>query len=468
MEGKKKVRQSLENWLSTSKFAFVKVLLVGLVFVNLLGSLFSPGEQIYPIFNDIPDDMECPECRIFNDTSLRITERQFRVTYQVVTKLDLTASGAWRMLRAKIYGPHFEQEMRGTDNSGLYSLGQTHHALHFELNQEGETKGELLCLDQILKTEKAVVKQWKRPTNYTIVHERHELTNVCLRNDQVVIFTRSNVKNANAKSWVGKMTFERMQMPHYAVNGTKTVSAGFAFLMSSDELTKLTSKEIFHALEIAMIQSSYGHVITFKNANTVPGSVASLVKLVSSGRFAENKNICFNKLYYEPDHRKLASLGVADFQKLRNVIRDKVKPSSKIVVTQSPYTAKIKQALPDAVDLPSDPEQAVKSAAAAKAMIAFDDDNDVINGMWLSDNATIVVIVPPKRGVYSDSVKLLQKAQRKVVIVEGEAATATSNDTELLRKCLAGEFDVNSEKCAAGFAGIKFDVDVNKIVQYVK
>ena len=81
-------RQSLENWLNTSRFTFVKVLVVGLVFVNLLGYLFSTGGQIYPIFNDIPDDMECPECRVFNATNLRITERQTDVhlTYSITMR----------------------------------------------------------------------------------------------------------------------------------------------------------------------------------------------------------------------------------------------------------------------------------------------------------------------------------------------------------------------------------------------
>jgi hypothetical protein len=106
----------------------------------------------------------------------------------------------------------------------------------------------------------------------------------------------------------------------------------------------------------------------------------------------------------------------------------------------------------------------MKAIATAKGMIAEDDNNQIINAFWLHPTATLVILCPPKRMVYSPAVGRLIQAKKRITPIDGMLQNATSDNVELLRKCLRGELDANADACKPGYRNIKFQVDSARVL----
>lgn len=473
MEEEKKFHQppsKLEKWLNTTSFPVLKVVGFSCVFVWVLGVLFGRGFQIYPIFTEVPDDMVCPECRIFTDVHVEIRERQFRIVYQAKSALEMTRAQSWKLLRIKIRGKYFDQEMRPVDNCGLYAMGTSHTAVHYEMNQEGPISVDLMCLDDILLTKNGTVTEWKRDTKYSIVHDSRRLTNACLSKGQIVLFTKSNVKNLKPDTYLGNnVRFERQEMVEFAKE-VPLHEKGFAFTYTNEELSQMNSREIFeNILSVAFTQSHFGELIMFKQATTFPSHLISIVKKVTEGKFTSEQALCYEKLNFLPNLQKATQLSVNEHNMMKHIVTRKYERLTDVIVMNSnEMGSEIQKSIGNVVELPKgDIKYIIKNVSVAKAMISYDDNNDVINAFWLPNESPLILIVPPKRTVYSEAVQRLQKSGRKIVAVEGEVEGATSNDDATLMKCFAGELDADSSACDSVYASIRYKVDINKIIDAV-
>ena len=471
MDEEKTPKPVIERWLNKDKYATVKVIGAGFAFVWLLGVLFSIGEQIYPVFPNFPPGTECPECAVLNDITCQITERQFRITYEPVSPLALSRNSAWRLLRIRVFGEFFDQEMRPVDNGGVYSLGKTHSALHYELNQEGETRVELWCLDMRLREVTGTVSPWNRATKHSIIHKNKRVTNACLKNGAVLLFTKSNIRSVKNGTWLGNtIAFERLEMEEYAKDLT-TGEKGFVFTYTPEEITAMNARELFEKiLVVAFTQSHFGETVMFQNTTGIPDSLLSVVKKVTERRFTSEQASCYNHLNFQADLQRAGNLSQPEHLMMKRVVAQKYETGAdKIVMTHIPIGDEIRRAEKDVVELdPTDIKGIIKNVSTAKAMIAYDDNDQVIHAFWLPEDSPLILIVPPRRKIYSDAVTRLQKAGKKIIFVEGDVEGATSDNTELLRKCLAGELDVDGPECADSFSNVAFKANIERVVEIVR
>ncbi|KAK8842845.1 hypothetical protein M9Y10_025711 [Tritrichomonas musculus] len=307
------------------------------IFIYFLGFIFSRGIQVYPIYNEIMPDDDCPECRVFNDTKASITERQFRIIYQVVSKLDITHANAWRLLRIRIYGPIFSQEMRAnTDNCGLYAFGTKHSAMHFELIQEGPTTVELYCLDKLLLTVSNDVSRYNRNTQSTLFHTSiKEVSNICRveeQNDEhFVFFSQSNVfnfTNNRQYTYIPRLLHRRQPYEQY-INETNAITINNAFRIeyTNQDLLTMTYHELFEKVMLVIfVQSHFGQTIVFsyhKNMNSNNSPYFELFRKITDGKLKESpsnyRNIfCYQKMTTIPNHKKIQELTESEYEMLRS------------------------------------------------------------------------------------------------------------------------------------------------------
>jgi hypothetical protein len=155
---------------------------------------------------------------------------------------------------------------------------------------------------------------------------------------------------------------------------------------------------------------------------------------------------------------------------LRKSVADKYSEKlDTILVNPGSQSQEIVDAIKGNVSLvPSgDVKSTIKEIARARVLVAFDDGNMVMNGVWLSSDATLVVIVPPKSKFATHEVGLLSKAGRKIVWVEGETQGAVSDATEILQDCLSGKRELDTPECKSAYRNIKYRVDPKKVAQAV-
>lgn len=310
------------------------------IFVYLLGLIYGQGVQVYPINNDISPDDDCPECRVFNYTKTSITERQFRIIFQVVTSLDITRSNAWRLLRIRIYGPIFSQEMRAvSDNCGLYAYGVQQSAMHFELVQEGPTTVELYCLDKLLDTVSSDVHRYDRSTQSTLFHVKiKEVSNICRVEEQgdeyFNFFTKSNVFNfTNNKeyTYVPRLRHKRQNYDDYIKeNNATVVNNVFHLDYTNEDINQMTYRELFEkVLLVIFVQSHFGQTIIFsynKNVNKDSSPYFDLFQKVTEEKFKSHdfhnyKNVfCYNKMTTVPNYQKVESLTESEYEMLRKLV----------------------------------------------------------------------------------------------------------------------------------------------------
>ena len=468
---KKTPQTPLERWLNTTPYVTAKVIGASFLFVWLLGLLFGLGEQIYAVTPNFPPGTDCPECTVLDDVVCRITERQCRITFKAVSQLALTRSSAWRLLRIRVFGPFFDQEMRPMDNGGVYSLGATHTALHYELNQEGKTRVELWCLDQFMQVLENEVTPWDRETKHSIVHANRRITNACVRNGSFVLFTKSSIRSVHNGTWLGNhLAFARDTLEDYAKEFT-THEKGFVFRYTPAEIAKMSAREVFEKILVAAFtQSHFGETVMFQHAAGVPEHLLSVVRRATEGRFTRDQTSCFTTLNLQPNVEKANGLSDAEHLMMKRVISQKYETGrTNLVMTSNPSSDEIRKLDKNVIELDTtDLKQIIKNVSNAKAMIAYDDNDQVIHAFWLQIDSPLILIVPPKLKRHSEAVVRLQKAGKKIIFVEGETDGATSDDTPTLTRCLAGDLDIDSPECHDAFSNVAFKVNYQKVDQILR
>jgi hypothetical protein len=464
---KSRVRPSkLETLLNSSRFSVPIVVAASFIFVWFLGVLFGRGGQIYPIFNDIPENMSCPECRVFNDTSALITERQLRVYYQILSKFDLTRRTSFRLIRARIYGYFFTQELRSQDNCGVYAFGPNKTALHFNLQQENPATIELYCLDQSLLNLSGNIAHYQRDTKFSIVYKDVSFSNVCLTNKSLIFFATGWIISQTDKM-PASVQIEYRTMENYSAE-IPSREQGFMFDFSEEEILAMNSWELFHrVLIVAFSQSLLDQTVIFRQFTELP-KILSVVKKATEEKFTSEQSVCFSKLVTRPDFDRVSKLSQVQLAAFRTRVTQKYENETDLVcVNQGPFSHDILKSVPgNLIELPvQDIKSHIKNISVAKALISIDDANLVINAFWLPVKSPLLLIVPPKRRVVSAAVQTLVQAGRKIVIIEGDVEGATSDHQEDLDMCLKGEKDANAKECEAAFEGVQYSLDFTKITK---
>ena len=138
-------------------------------------------------------------------------------------------------------------------------------------------------------------------------------------------------------------------------------------------------------------------------------------------------------------------------------------------MTSNPSSDEIRKLDKTVIELDTtDLKQIIKNVSNAKAMIAYDDNDQVIHAFWLPIDSPLILIVPPKLKRHSEAVLRLQKAGKKIIFVEGETDGATSDDTPTLTRCLAGDLDIDSPECHDAFSNVAFKVNYQKVDQILR
>jgi hypothetical protein len=451
-------RSRLDILISKLPYPLFSILCSSFAFVWLLGLLFGRGFQIYPPPADIPPEMDCPECRIFHNVSAQIKERQYRIIYEVKAKLELTRTQAWRLLRLKVHGPFFEQELRAEDNCGVYTFMRTRTAHHFPLIQEGSTIVELYCIDQLLLNTSGTVEPWSDNTEHSVFHRNGTFTNVCTQGQSLIGFAPSRVFPARIPGFAS-VAFHRTKIGEYDRN-LLVRESGFSFGFRDGEMPSLSWKGVMERVLLpAFAESEAGATITFRN--DVPEKLGSLMRRVTAGRYTEAPTVCYRKLTVRPDVNRVAALGAAEYANVRERVAGKyTNRTQAIVVNLADVISPLLRVIPHAVVFNiTDYKDMIKSVAVARAMLSVDDDNAVLHAFWLPPNASLLLVLPPKRGVYSSSISRLMRMKRTVIPVWGEVDGAISPMPELLAQCLNGTLDANSADCDPAYRNLSYHVN---------
>jgi hypothetical protein len=425
--------------------------------VLALGGLFARGDQIYPPEDPAPPGMDSPECRLLSDATATITERQFRVVYQVRSRQPLARSSAWRLLRVRIAGPAFRQELRSGDHCGLYSLAGERSVVHFELFQEGATRVELLCLDRRVLALEGDVAPWARATPLSIAHRNGDLTNVCLAGGRVVFFARGWV-SWHSRAALGDAEFRNGTLAAHAGSGGVADSA-FVFNATQRELAAMSEFAVFERLLLpAFLQAQRRDALVLRHALALGPVFARLAqgKLVTGGQ------VCVR--YASVEHREEAT--APELEAMRALAVGPANRTAVVVINHCDASAELMRSAPGAfVDLVdfSDREAVIRSVAVAGAMVSFDDGDRVISAFWLPPESPLVVVVPPRRVGLSKALARVAAAGRRIIPVEGEIEGAVSQHPDLFAKCVGGALDPAAEACAPAFAGLVYRVNVTRI-----
>jgi hypothetical protein len=451
-------RSTLEALASRLPYPLVSGLGASFVFVWLLGVLFGRGFQIYPPRGAAPPEMQCPECRIFRNVSAQITERQYRIIYELAANLELTRAQAWRLLRLKVHGAFFDQELRAEDNCGIYSFMQTKTAHHFPLVQEGPTRVELYCIDRLLLNTSGGVAPWPGETEHSIFHANGELTNVCTEGASLVAFAQSRVFPAQIAGFASAR-FLRTTITEHA-NETGARARGFSFRISDGEIAALSWRAVLDRLLLpAFVESEAGATVTFRSA--LPPPFDSLLRRVTAGRYTEAATVCYRRLSVSVNASRVLAIEPGEYATVRNRIAGKyTNRTDAIVVNPADVLAPIVRQIPAAAVLSAtNYKDMIKAVAAARAMVSVDDNDAVINAFWLPSDAPLLLVLPPKRGVESASVARLARLNRRIIRIWGDADGAISPMPELLAQCLNGTLDANGTDCEPAYRNLSYRVN---------
>jgi hypothetical protein len=438
-------------------------------FVAMLGIFFGRGDQIYPVFNDAPPEVDCPECRLFNDTYAKVTERQFRFFFEVAAPLAITRRTAWKLLRLKVYGPSFSQELRNADECGIYTFGPRHQTLHFELAQEGPARLEMYCLDVLLINTTAVVAPWARDTPYSILHRNGDFTNVCLSAGNLALFVRGWVWNYS-HNILGNVTFINRQIGDYAKDvGLNDVV--FMFQFTALDLQEMSSIDLFkRVILVTFVQSQLSEAVFFRDPIEGFPTALSIIKRVANGRLATQVNLCAKKVTTNPDFN--SPLSIAALTQMRMLATEKYQNrTDTIVVNHAPlFEPLLTQPGLTFVDISNytDLKSAVKIISTARAMVSLDDADRVINAFWLPADAPLLLVIPPLRTLYSPAVAQLLSANRTILAIPGDLEGAVSTHPELFAMCTSGSLDPNAPECAPAYANLSFTFTAEKIVEALR
>ncbi|OHT01028.1 hypothetical protein TRFO_07701 [Tritrichomonas foetus] len=462
----------LEKLFNKIPYPLFSTLFSSFVFVYLLGLFFSSGLQIYPIFNNIPEGVDCPECRVLNDTQVTVTERQFRIVYQVISDVPFTKHNAWRLFRLRINGPHFSQEIRAEDNCGIYSLGVKHHAIHFELTQEGECVFELLCLDNVLYQGRGNVQPYERETKDSIFHKNQEVSNICRRNEKFIFFSNSYTFNVSKNSFVPNLHHEKIAFNEYS-NETTVINNAFLMKLGNSQISRMSTKDLINKVILTVfVQSHFGQTIIFEN-NNIDEQFMKIIRKVTEEKAKSGTFLCFRKLTTIPNYKKINSLSENEIEMMRSLATSRnSQRGDKIFITHFEGSETVQKSgdfqYIDDGKLTFD--RKVELLSSAKAMIAKDDDNEVLNALFMPKESPLILIVPPITKSYSDSVKRIESTGRKIIYIVGDKKNVESDldDKELVKECIEDENESNSEKCAQVFRSLHYTYDIKKVEDAIK
>jgi hypothetical protein len=468
---KKRAKVSeVEAFVNSLPFPLAWVLGAGYLFIVILGFLFGRGTQIYPVLKDIPPDVNDPECMVFDAVDPVIEERQFRIIYHVKTNLDLTKRSAWRLWRVKVHGRYFSEEVRASDNCGTYSMGPDRWAIHFNLIQEGPVIGELYCLDQLQANLSTNIGPWPRDTGHTVLHQNGGMSNVCLLPDQLIVFTPGWVTSGNVRVWDRSVSFVRMTIDHYSKE-IMAFDEVVVFRYDREALDAMNTKAVMKRILLpGLVESQGGKILMFEKEFEFPPHFLSVLKRAANGKFTSEQKICVKRLIVAPDNFNMNGVNPEFYQMLRRLVSDKyTEKEERIVVNPSSQSEEIVRAIgPNAGIVSTDDiKSRIKDVVRSKVFVTFDDDNEVVNGLWLDPLGTVVMIHPPGRKKLSEGGHVLERAGKKIVYVEGEADGATSSDPGKLKDCIAGKLPSDSPECELAYRDITYRVDPKKVADAV-
>jgi hypothetical protein len=367
----------------------------------------------------------------------------------------------------KIFGPYFDQELRSGDNCGIYSM-QNQHVLHFELFQEGTTRVDLYCLDQIMVNVSNNVTPWPRETDFSIIHKNQDMSNVCVRNSNLVFFAKGWVTRYSPEI-LGDSVFINQKMRDFAVQAV-TIEVGFLFQFTENDVRLMTAFEKFEKiLLVAFGMSRKCDAVIFRYGMPV---FLSLIQKVTQGKVLTQSPVCVKRMIVGLDPKIIQALTVSELQQLRRLAIEPAGNRSDLVfISQSKISSEIVgSGVANFVEIAdfSDLEMSVKNLSVAKAFVTYDEEDKVIGAFWMPENSPLIVIVPPKRKKVSKALIQVLATGRTVVKVEGEVAGAASQKSELFAKCMDGKLDVESEECGTAFVDLVFHVNQTKVVEILK
>lgn len=170
-------------------------LVVSFILIYILGKLFSTGIQIYPP-SKIPTERD-PECSHINFLNSQIVEQQYRGFYSIQEyRFNYPDKIAPSVFRVFVKGPHFIQELRKPYFSGIYAVNQSTRTFHFELNQIGDSKFLIYCLNTKISETSADVQAFPRDLGYSRFHsDQPYVEKMCWNGSEMIGFSQSLLKS---------------------------------------------------------------------------------------------------------------------------------------------------------------------------------------------------------------------------------------------------------------------------------
>lgn len=386
------------------------------LFINMLGWRFGFGEQINHYYNPVDDP--CPECDYFQEVKSQIEERQCRIYMSYDPSNDMwPKSNYWRFIRIFIDGPFMKEEMRADDRFGIYSLDAYKNTIHFELFQEGLSTIRTYCLDRELNSVNTVVKPYKRPSEYTLLHENRKMTNICKKDNGFVIFTKSNLIEFKNNTYLGNVLKHERRTKKEYVDTLNLFDIDNAFMIDYkfEDIQKMNDFEVFEKIVLpAYKHSEKGQNVVFKD-NQVPKNIKRIVrKFVKGNNFLNQNIVCFKELELISNNEDI-SMDNNNFNKFYSYIKSNSSLPNKIYLNIGDYSLDFTN-ITNLTKLTND-DNIVKLLSNSNVLIT--NENNMINGIWMPPNSTIILIKKDKKVDYENaSLKYLKLSNHNVIHVE--------------------------------------------------
>ncbi|KAH0785878.1 hypothetical protein GPJ56_010278 [Histomonas meleagridis] len=157
-----------------------------------------------------------------------------------------------------------------------------------------------------------------------------------------------------------------------------------------------------------------GDVIIFKNPD-VPENIKDIVRKASGNRLVPMvQRICFGHLAIAQNNERIEE--EEDFDQLRSNIVPENSSRGDVIYLNVKKTLLPLLNLENVKKLEFDGNQ-IKSLSTAKALISYDDNDLVLNGLWLPKESPIILIMKDVNSDLSQAAKYLESSNHKIIRV---------------------------------------------------
>ena len=283
-----------EILIISNNHSLIKILILSFLIIYLFGLYFSIGISNLNNENITPHDI----CDIFNYTHSVVTERQYRIHYSVNSNNSIAKSNAQLLMRLKTSGKYFDQEMRFSDQQGYYSMSKSIILIFYELSQEGDTNFEFSCINKPLKIHNEIVEPYKIKSKFTIFHLNNIISNICIKNQSLQLFTSSYIHNF--KDFLKNLSINNNKMKYIDYNSNlPIIPFGNFFIFKS-----LNGKEFIYNLLLPIFYFRFLKKPYYIFNLNEPSIITKLIKgsaskeLYSKSHNFHQNGICFDEIYF--------------------------------------------------------------------------------------------------------------------------------------------------------------------------